>query len=101
MRRQVLHPYPRQDQESRIVSDEADVAPPRFGVPADVKVAAAQMSRRRGPCQAGGWPTLGPYQVLQVLSHRLLVAEIMMLLHQAVEQRLLGGASNLLELQWL
>ena len=34
-----------------------------------------------------------------MFAHRLLVAEIVMLLHQAVEQRLVGGAPNLLELQ--
>jgi hypothetical protein len=36
-----------------------------------------------------------------VFSHRLLVAEIVMLLHQAVKQRLFRGAPNLLELQRL
>jgi hypothetical protein len=36
-----------------------------------------------------------------VLSNRLLVAEIVMFLHQAVEQRLLRGSSHRLELEWL
>src|SRR5437899_896008 len=101
MRRQVLHSYPRQDQESRVVREEADVATSRFGAPADVNVAAAQMTWSRGPCQASDRPPLRPHQVLQVFSHRLLVAEIMMLLHQAVKQRLFRSAPNLLELQRL
>jgi hypothetical protein len=44
---------------------------------------------------------LRPHQILEVFAHRLLVAEIMMLLHQAVEQRLLRGAPHLLELDRL
>src|SRR6476646_6311576 len=101
MRRQMLHPYPRQDQESRVVRDEADIPAPRFGAPANVAVATAQVTRSRGPCQAGDRPALRPHQVLQVFAHWLLVAEIMVLFHQAVKQRLLGGAPNLLELQRL
>ena len=80
---------------------DADVATARFGAPADVAVAAAQVTRSRGPCQACHRPPLRPHQILQVFSHRLLVAKVMMLLHQAVKQRLFRGASNLLELQWL
>ena len=45
MRRQMLDPHPRQDQEARVVSDETDVAAPRRGVPADIAVTAAKVTR--------------------------------------------------------
>jgi hypothetical protein len=101
MRRQVLDLYPGQDQESRVVSDEAEVATACFGVPTDVAVATAQMTYGRGPCQAGDRPPLPPHQVLQVFSRRLLVAEIMMFLQQTVPQRFFPGAPHQLELQRL
>src|ERR1019366_3668427 len=49
MRRQVLDSYPRQNQESRVVSEEVDVATTRFGAPAEVAVATAQVARRTMP----------------------------------------------------
>ena len=36
----------------------------------------------------------GPHQVLEMFAHRLFIAEVMMMLHQAVEQRLMGGATH-------
>src|SRR5664279_1667141 len=45
MRCQVLDPDPRQDQEPGVVSDEADIATSRFRAPADVAVAATQVTR--------------------------------------------------------
>ena len=89
---------PGQNQKARVVGDEADVAPPRFRAPADIAVAAAQMARRRTPRQAGDRTALRPDQILQVLPDRLFIAEVMMLLHQAVEQRLVGRSPHLLEL---
>ena len=101
VRRQMLHPNPRQNQKSRVVGEEADVAPPRFLVPADVAVARAEVARRAGPRQARDRPALRPHQILQVLAHRLFVAQIVMLLHQAVEQRLIAAAPHLRKLQRL
>ena len=70
-------------------------------VPADVTVARADMSRRAGPRHARNRPALRPHQILQVLAHRLFVAQVVMLLHQAVEQRLIRAAPHLHELQRL
>ena len=47
MRRQMLDPHPRQDQEARVVRDETDAAAPRRGIPADVAVTAAEVARSR------------------------------------------------------
>jgi hypothetical protein len=61
-----------------------------------IAVPAAQMARRRTPGQAGDRPPLRPHQIFQMLAHRLLVAEVVMLLEEAVEQRLIAGAADLL-----
>ena len=91
--------HPRQDQKSRVVGEEADVPPARFRAPADIVVAAAQMTRRRTPRQTGNRPPVRPHQILQMFAHRLLIAKVMMLFHQTVEQRLISGSSYLLKLQ--
>src|ERR1017187_845150 len=91
------HPDPGQNQEPCVVSHEADVAPPRLCRPAYVAIAAAQMTRRRTPCHAGDGSSLRPHQILQVLSHWLLVTEIVMMLDEAVEQRFVGCSSDLLK----
>src|SRR5271168_973176 len=97
MRCQMRHPHPGQNQEPRVVSNEADVAPPRLGRPAYVAIAAVQMTRRRAPCHAGDGSSLRPHQVLQVLAYRLLVSEIVMMFDETVEQWLVGCSSDLLQ----
>ena len=53
------------------------------------------MARRALPSQARNHLSARLYQILQVLAHRLLIAEIVILLHQAVEQRLFRRAPHL------
>src|SRR5580658_8816772 len=91
------HPHPGQNQEPCVVSHEADVAPPRFGGPAYVAIAAAQMTRRRTPRHAGDGSCLRPHQILQMLAHGLLITQIVVMLNEAVEQRLVGCSSDLLK----
>ena len=55
------------------------------------------MTRRGRPRETGHRPLLGPHQVLQVFADRLRVAQIVVLLNQAVEQGLLGCPPDLLE----
>src|SRR5687767_2428788 len=98
MRRQMIHPNPRQDQEPRVIGQKPDVAPPRWLVPADVTIARANMPWRAGPRDARYRPPLRPHQILQMLAHRLLVAEVVMLFHQAVKQRLISAAPHLCKL---
>src|SRR5215510_13909721 len=92
------HCNPGQNQESSVIGDEANIAPPRFGAPADVAVTAAQMARGRTPRHTRYRTSLCPTNILQVLADRLLIAEVVILLHQAVEQRLIRGASHRLDL---
>src|SRR6266567_2861864 len=91
------HPDPGQNQEPCVVTNEADVAPPRLSRPAYVAITAAQMTRRRTPCHAGDGSSLRPHQILQVLAHRLLVSEIVMMFDETVEQGFVGCSSDLLK----
>ena len=100
VRRQMLDPHPRQYQKARVVGEKANVASPRFSAPADEAIAAAEVSWRRTPGQTGERASAGPDQILQLFADWLLVPEIVMLLEQAVEQRLNGAAPNLLKLDW-
>src|ERR1700733_12709001 len=92
------HRDPGQNEKSSIVGDKTDVAPPRFRAPADVAVPAAQMTWRGTPRQARDGTALRPSQIFEVLPNGLLVFQIMMLLQQAVEQRLVPRAPHLLQL---
>src|SRR5664279_5250130 len=89
---------PGQDQKARVVGDKTDVPSPGFRTPADVAVTAAQMSRCRTPRQTRYRTTLRPTNILQVLADRLFIAEVVILFHQAIEQRLIGGAAYRLDL---
>ena len=98
VRRQMRHFDPRQNQKACVVSDEADVAPPRFarssrctgrGCPDDAAPNSTPDRRSAGPAPtpdtSGARPPAARSQVV-------------MLLHQAVEQRLVGRAPHLLNL---
>src|ERR1044071_6377839 len=91
--------YPRQNQKARVVGDEAEVTFAGLHAPADITVTAAQMSRRRTPCHAGDRSSLRPDQILLMLAHRLLVAEVVMMLNEAIEKHLIGRAADLLYFQ--
>ena len=90
---------PGQNQKARVVSNEADVTPPRFGTPSYISVPAAQVARRRTPRQARDRAALRPHQILQVFAHRLLVTQIVMVLDQAIEQRLLRPCAGLVRVR--
>src|SRR4051794_21464315 len=89
-----------QNEKSCIVSDEANIAAPRFAAPANVAVPATQMAWCRTPGQTGDGASLGPGQIFQVLPDRLLVLQVVMLLHQAVEQRFVARSPHLLQHDW-
>src|ERR1700692_1026699 len=91
------HLNPGQNQKPRVVSNEADVAPPRFRRPAYVAVAAAQMPGRRTPGHTCDGSSLRPYQIFHLFAHWLLVTEIVMMLDETVEQRFIGCSSDLLK----
>ncbi len=67
----------------------------------DVAIARAKVPRRARPRHARNRAALRPRDILQVFSHRLFVTQIVMLFHQAVEQRLIPAAAHLSELDGL
>ncbi len=73
----------------------------RRRAPADIAIAAAQVARRRTPGQTGDGASLSPSQIFEVLPHGLFVFQIMMLLHQTVEQGLVARSPHLLQLDGL
>src|SRR6266851_946212 len=98
VRSQMIDCDPRQDQKPRVVGEEANVPPPCVLAPANEAVPRPQVARRRRPRHTSDGPPHRPHQILQVLAYRLLVAQVVILLHQAVEQRLFRRAPHQLEL---
>src|SRR5580704_3900493 len=105
MQGQMRNRHPGQDQKTRIVSNKADVPPPCFRAPSYISVPAAQVARSRTPRHTGGGSGLAfiesPGQILQVLTHWLLVGQVMMMFQQTVKQRLVGGSPHRLQLDGL
>jgi len=92
--------HPRQNEIGRVISNEANITAARFRAPADVAIAAAEVTRRRTLLQAGDGPTLRPNQKFEVLTDWLFAIQIVTLLHQAVEQRFLIRTPHLFNLHW-
>src|SRR5262249_48083848 len=85
VRSQIFDANPRQNEETAVVRDEADIASARLGAPTDITVATAQVPRRRTPGQASDRAAPATHQIFSLLSHRLFIAKIVVLLEQAVE----------------
>jgi len=58
------------------------------------------MSGSRRPCQAGNGSILGESHILEVLSHRLCIAQVMMLGNEAIEEFFTRGSSDLQQCDW-
>ena len=95
----MLDLHPRQNQKATVVGEKTDIAAPGFGRPAKEAIAAAQVTGRRTPRQAGDRTPLPPHHVLQVFAYGLLVAKVMMVLDQTVEERFIARAPDLLKVQ--
>src|SRR5438876_6025218 len=76
-----------------------EVLTPRLVRPAEKAVPAAQVMCRRGPRKTGHRPLSGVDQKFQVFPDRLFVADIVILLEQAVEQWFFRRAPHGTELQ--
>ena len=76
VRGQMRHLDPRRDEETAVVRQEMPVPPFRLHRPADELVPASQAVGRRRPCQRRHHAIAGIDQVLQLLSHRLNVAQL-------------------------
>ena len=91
------HPHPRQDQKARVRGQQSQMAAARRGAPADEAIADPERARGRSPREARHRAIAGDDEVFQVLADRLLIAQIVILREQAVEERLVGRPADLME----
>src|SRR6185312_11560796 len=96
---QVGYLHPRQYQKAGVIGHTTDVMTACLGGPAQVAIAWAQVSSGGAPRKERYRARAGVDDKLQLLPHRLGVAEVMMVLQQAVEERLFRRTANLAEAQ--
>ena len=87
--RQMWHPYPRQNQESRVTRHLLKIAFPRRNAPTDVLITTSDLPRRSPPANARKWPLPQKRDVPEVLSDDLPVAEVVVLVHKITKQHLI------------
>jgi len=94
VRRQMRHANPRGNQEAAVVGQEVPV--PTLGLqrPAEEPIPAGQTMGRRRPGQRGHHPRAAEHQVFQLFADRLRVTQLVVLVQQGLEQRLLVGAPH-------
>jgi len=90
---------PGQNEESALVGDQVNVLPTDCDRPANKTVAATNMPGCRTVDHTGDRPLMGKDQILEVLSHRLAIAQIMILLDQAITEFLKGRTPHLADLK--
>jgi hypothetical protein len=99
MRRKVRHLYPRQDEKAALVGDEPDVGLSLLFGPTDVSVAWPEVASGRRPAEAcDGLPASG-HEILEVLTDRMGVPEIMVLLDERLDESLVRSATNLTDVE--
>src|SRR5690606_15676518 len=100
VRSQMRHAHPGQDQEPRLVRDEANVSLPRLARPANVLVSGLEVARCARPEEARDRPAPCSHQILEVLADRLPIAEVVVLLDERPHYWLVDRAPHLAELDW-
>jgi hypothetical protein len=94
-----LYPNPWQNEESGVVGNEMQISFPHIGAPSEKTVTASDVARRRRPAGAGNGTILEQDQILEMLTHRLCVAQVMEMLDKPVKKLLEGAAANLEDLE--
>src|SRR5512135_1780185 len=97
---QPRHSHPGQEEKSGVVSQQMDMSPALFLRPANELVPWSQMPRGRRPRHTGNRRSPRIDQVLEVLTDRLGVGQVMMGLDQTAEEFLLRSAAHLPDLHW-
>ena len=80
------NPDPRGNEKTGIVGEQMQVAHALLRAPPDKAVSASNMPCDRAPGKAGHRASIDKRQVLEVLSHRLHIAQIMELGNESVMQ---------------
>ena len=84
------------NQKTGVVSEQVAILFPEFWGPADKMVPWPKMPCCRAKSKACQQPVSGKSHVLEVLSNRLRVSQVMVLLDEAVEQLFRRTSSNLM-----
>ena len=93
------HPHPGQNQEATLIGHEMEILTTDLNRPADKAVPATNVAGCRTIDHTGHRPLPGKDQILQVLSHRLAITQIVILLDQAVAELLKGRTPHLTDLK--
>src|SRR5580693_4106884 len=91
------HLHPGQDQKACIGGEEAQVPAACLDAPAEEAIAEPERAGGRSPREARHRAIAGDDEIFQMLPDRLLVAEIVMLREQAVEEAFVRRAADLME----
>src|SRR6266581_1922435 len=92
---QVWHLYPRQEQQTRVIDDEAQIAATLLATPANPPIARGRLPSSRSKKQTGQRPAVFALgQVLQIFAHAIAVPQIMVTLQEELEEQGLGTASG-------
>jgi hypothetical protein len=88
---------PGQNQESTLIGDQMEVVLPDPYIPSDKSVPDSDVPGGRRPEQAGDGPAVGKGHILEVLSDRLGITQVVVLADEAVTELLLRAPAHLLE----
>ena len=90
---------PGQNEKPTLIGDQMEVLPTDCSRPADKTVTTTNMARRRTVDHTGDRPLMGKDQILEVFSHGLAIAQIVILLDQTVAKLLKRRTPYLTDLQ--
>lgn len=94
MRSQVGNSDPREDKESGILGDEVNILVPLGMVPSDKEIAAPHFPGCGPPTDAGQGAILMEGDILEVFSHRLAVAQVVVRLYERFVEGLPGSTAD-------
>lgn len=89
---------PRENQKSILVGDQMEIFLPGRYIPSDKSVPNSNVPWSGRPEQTGNGPVMEKGHVLEMLSNRLGIAQIMILADEAVTKLLLRGPADLLQM---
>lgn len=94
---QVRDLNPGQNQKSTLIGDQMEVILPGRYIPSDKSVPGSDVPWGGRPEQTGDRPAMGKGHILEVLSDRLGITQVVVLADEAVTELLLRGPADLLE----
>src|SRR5271157_1852146 len=96
---QMRNAYPRKDEKAGVVGEEVNVVLPRLRTPPDVSVPRTQVARGGAETKTDNRAFLAEDHVLQLLAHRVAVAQVVILLDETAPQPLPAASPYLSNLQ--